>query len=100
MGALARRRTLPAPLRRARSRPGARRHRRAARSGRRAADRGATVIHGLATHALRRLDPEDAHTLAVAGLKAGLGPRAGRDDPILAGSLAGVALPNVVGLAP
>jgi len=59
-----------------------------------------SALHGLATRALRGLDPEDAHGLAVAGLKAGLGPRAGPDDPILRGSLAGLALPNVVGLAP
>jgi dihydroorotate dehydrogenase len=58
------------------------------------------VIHGLATRALRALDPEDAHTLAIAGLKAGLGPIGGRDDPILATTLAGLALPNPVGLAP
>ena len=57
-------------------------------------------LHGLATRALRGLDPEDAHGLAIAGLKAGLGPVGGRDDPILAGSLAGLTLPNVVGLAP
>jgi dihydroorotate dehydrogenase len=59
-----------------------------------------SLIHGLATRALRALDPEDAHGLAIAGLKAGLGPRGGADDPILSGSLAGVAIPNVVGLAP
>ncbi|MDB5443904.1 MAG: pyrD [Phenylobacterium sp.] len=57
-------------------------------------------LHGLATRALRALDPEDAHGLAIAGLKAGLGPRGGKDDPILSGALAGIALPNVVGLAP
>jgi dihydroorotate dehydrogenase len=57
-------------------------------------------LHGLATRALRGLDPEDAHGLAIKGLKAGLGPRGGADDPILATSLAGLALPNVVGLAP
>lgn len=57
-------------------------------------------LHGLATWALRGLDPEDAHGLAIAGLKAGLGPLGGADDPILAGEIAGVALPNVVGLAP
>lgn len=57
-------------------------------------------LHGLATAALRRLDAEDAHRLAIGGLKLGLGPRGGRDDPILAGDLAGLALPNVVGLAP
>jgi dihydroorotate dehydrogenase len=57
-------------------------------------------LHGAATRALRGLDPEDAHRLAIRALKLGLGPVGGRDDPILAGSLAGMALPNVVGLAP
>lgn len=46
------------------------------------------------------LGPEDAHTLAIAALKLGLGPRGAPDDPILAGSLAGLEMPNVVGLAP
>ncbi|MDB5477210.1 MAG: pyrD [Phenylobacterium sp.] len=59
-----------------------------------------SLLHGLATRALMGLDPEDAHGLAIAGLKAGLGPVGGADDPVLAGSLAGIALPNVVGLAP
>jgi dihydroorotate dehydrogenase len=58
------------------------------------------VIHRLATRALRGLDPEDAHGLAIAGLKAGLGPVGGRADPILATTLAGLSLPNPVGLAP
>jgi len=57
-------------------------------------------LHGLATRALRGLDPEDAHGWAIRGLKLGLGPVGGRDDPILATSLAGLALPNAVGLAP
>jgi len=57
-------------------------------------------LHGLATRALHALDPEDAHGWAIRGLKAGLGPIAGRDDPILATTLAGLSLPNVVGLAP
>lgn len=57
-------------------------------------------LHGLATYALRNLDPEDAHTLAIKGLKLGLGPRAPADDPILATDLAGLKLPNPVGLAP
>lgn len=57
-------------------------------------------MHGLATRALRLLDPEDAHTAALAGLKLGLGPRAPADDPILATELAGLKLPNPVGLAP
>lgn len=57
-------------------------------------------LHGAATWALRGLDPEDAHGWAIKGLNLGLGPVAGRDDPILATSLAGLALPNPVGLAP
>jgi dihydroorotate dehydrogenase len=59
-----------------------------------------TFLHTLATRALRALDPEDAHGLAVRALEAGLGPRAGRDDPILATEVAGLSLPNPIGLAP
>jgi dihydroorotate dehydrogenase len=59
-----------------------------------------SVLHGLATRAMRGLDPEDAHRLAILSLRLGLGPGAPAGDPILAGDLAGVALPNVVGLAP
>lgn len=63
-------------------------------------------LHGLATRLLRGLDPEDAHGLALAGLKLGLGPVARPDDPILATelSVAGgtpcLRLPNPIGLAP
>ncbi|MBS0333987.1 MAG: quinone-dependent dihydroorotate dehydrogenase, partial [Proteobacteria bacterium] len=57
-------------------------------------------LHGLATRALRALDPEDAHGWAIRGLKLGLGPVGGRDDPILATEFAGLKLPNPVGLAP
>lgn len=57
-------------------------------------------LHGLSTTALRGLDPENAHGWAIRGLKLGLGPVGGRDDPILATALAGLALPNPVGLAP
>ena len=53
----------------------------------------------LATVALRRLDPETAHGLAIRGLKAGLGPRDAAHDPILAATVAGLALPNCLGLA-
>jgi dihydroorotate dehydrogenase len=59
-----------------------------------------SALHGLATRALRGLDPEDAHGFAILGLKLGLGPAAGSDDPILATSLAGLTLPNAIGLAP
>src|SRR5437763_127181 len=102
MGAVARRRPLPSPLRPPRQLPGPRGHRGAVGPRWAPATRAAHVslLHGLATGALRLLDPEDAHTAAILALRVGLGPSGGRDDPILAGSLAGVALPNVVGLAP
>lgn len=63
-------------------------------------------LHGLATRLLHGLDPEDAHGLALTGLKLGLGPVAPQDDPILATDLAGAGevpglkLPNPIGLAP
>lgn len=57
-------------------------------------------LHGLATLAMRGLDPEYAHGLAIKGLKMGLGPRAPADPPLLATDLAGLKLPNPVGLAP
>ncbi len=57
-------------------------------------------LHDLAARALHAFDPEDAHGLAIRGLKLGLGPRdGGPDDPILAVRLAGLDLPNCVGLA-
>lgn len=59
-----------------------------------------STLHGLATRALRVLEPEDAHGLAIRALQAGLGPRARRDDPILATEIAGLSLPNPIGLAP
>ncbi len=48
---------------------------------------------------LFRLDPERAHALTLAALSTGLTPRAPADDPILATTLAGLQLPNPVGLA-
>ena len=57
-------------------------------------------LHDLAARALHALDPEDAHRLAVIGLKSGLGPRGASDDPRLRTTLAGIDLPNPVGLAP
>jgi len=57
-------------------------------------------LHDLAARALHVLDPEDAHGMAIRGLKLGLGPHQGDpSDPILAISLAGLALPSCVGLA-
>jgi dihydroorotate dehydrogenase len=57
-------------------------------------------LHDVAARALHVFDPEDAHGWAIRGLKWGLGPRdGGPDDPILAVRLAGLDLPNCVGLA-
>jgi dihydroorotate dehydrogenase len=57
-------------------------------------------LHDLAARALHLLDPEDAHGLTIAGLEAGLGPRdRTAPDPILATTLAGLALPSPIGLA-
>jgi dihydroorotate dehydrogenase len=57
-------------------------------------------LHDLAARALHVFDPEDAHGWAIRGLQWGLGPRdTGPDDPILAVKIAGLELPNCVGLA-
>ncbi len=59
-----------------------------------------SLIHWVGVALLRRLDSETAHDLGVKALRAGLGPRQGQpDDPILATELAGLQLPNPVGLA-
>ncbi|MES2895110.1 MAG: quinone-dependent dihydroorotate dehydrogenase [Pseudomonadota bacterium] len=58
------------------------------------------TVHDLAARVLHVLDPEDAHGVTIRALQAGLGPRAGVDDPILSTEVAGLALPNCVGLAP
>ncbi|MEH6698794.1 MAG: quinone-dependent dihydroorotate dehydrogenase [Brevundimonas sp.] len=50
------------------------------------------------TAVLRRLDAERAHELAIAGLKY-LPLPPGQDDPLLKTELAGLSLPNPVGLA-
>lgn len=54
----------------------------------------------LALSALHRLDPERAHGLSLAALRLGLGPAPGPyATPRLVTSLAGMSLPNPVGLA-
>jgi dihydroorotate dehydrogenase len=56
--------------------------------------------HDLATRALRALDPERAHTAALWGLRARLGPRARADRwPRLRTQVAGLDLPNPIGMA-
>jgi len=57
------------------------------------------VISDLGAAALRLMDPEMAHGLAISALKHAPIPRARTDDPILATRIAGLALPNPVGLA-
>ena len=59
-----------------------------------------SALHDLIAGALRTLDPETAHELTIAALKRGLGPRAGlAAPPSLRTRLAGLDLPNCVGLA-
>jgi len=58
-----------------------------------------SLVHDFAARALHGLDPEDAHGVAVQGLKMGLGPRDGRNDPILTTQVAGLSFPNCIGLA-
>jgi dihydroorotate dehydrogenase len=58
-----------------------------------------SLIHDGLTAGLRLLDPEDAHSFSIKGLKAGLGPRAPVVDPILATTLCGLDLPSCLGLA-
>ena len=59
-----------------------------------------SALHALGARAARLLDPEDAHRLTIRALAAGFGPGGGpADDPILATTLAGLALVNPVGLA-
>ena len=50
--------------------------------------------------ALRRIDPENAHGLALRALQLGLGPRGGPyTTPRLVTQIAGLTLPNPIGLA-
>ena len=58
------------------------------------------MIDRLALAALRRVEPERAHGLALAALRAGLGPRGGPlTSDRLRVRLAGLDLPNPIGLA-
>jgi dihydroorotate dehydrogenase len=57
-------------------------------------------LHDSLSRALHVLDPEDAHTATILGLKLGLGPvDRTPDDPILATTLAGLPLASPIGLA-
>ncbi len=59
-----------------------------------------SLPHDLAARALHALDPEDAHRAAVEAMALGLGPRTRADRyPILRTQIAGLDLPNPIGLA-
>jgi dihydroorotate dehydrogenase len=59
-----------------------------------------STLHDTATRALRLIDAEAAHGAALFGLRAGAGPRARADRwPRLKTTLAGLELPNPVGIA-
>lgn len=57
------------------------------------------MLQSLAAPVLRRLDPETAHRLAIRGLALAPAPRPAPVDPVLTTRLAGLTLPNPVGLA-
>jgi dihydroorotate dehydrogenase len=60
-----------------------------------------SLLHDLAARALRTLDPEAAHELTLAALRASLGPRPPEvEEAILATDLAGLRLASPIGLAP
>ncbi|XSG83581.1 MAG: quinone-dependent dihydroorotate dehydrogenase [Methyloligella sp. ZOD6] len=57
-------------------------------------------LFGLGQRALRRLDPETAHTLTIRALQMGLFPRASEpDDPRLSQQLWGLTFKNPIGMA-
>ena len=61
---------------------------------------GMRAFEKIGLRALRGLDPERAHGLALKALKAGLGPKSGPvTSDRLKTSLAGLSLPNPIGLA-
>jgi dihydroorotate dehydrogenase len=58
-----------------------------------------SLFHNLGTVALRQLPPEAAHVATLRGLELGFGPKASKDRPEDSVVLAGLALPNRIGLA-
>ena len=71
------------------------------RRGSRHGDRAMSVVEKLGLAALHRIDPERAHDLSIAALARGVGAaaRSSRDIRQVAGVLAGMTLPNPIGLA-
>lgn len=58
-----------------------------------------TLLHNLGLSAIKLLDPERAHGAAIRALKLGLGPKANSHYAELATEIAGLKLPNPIGLA-
>lgn len=58
-----------------------------------------TAFYDLGLKAIKTLDPERAHGAALRALKLGLGPKADTAFPELATEIAGLKLPNPIGLA-
>jgi dihydroorotate dehydrogenase len=58
-----------------------------------------SLLHSLGTLAVRQLPPEAAHAATIQSLQMGLGPKAAADKPEDGINLAGLALPNRIGLA-
>jgi dihydroorotate dehydrogenase len=58
-----------------------------------------SLLHSLGTIAVRQLSPELAHNTTIKSLALGLGPKARPDRPEDAITLAGLNLPNRIGLA-
>ena len=62
-----------------------------------------TYLRNLSAHfgakLAKRLPPERAHRAAITGLKLGLGPKSKFRDPVLRTHIAGLDLPNPIGLA-
>lgn len=59
-----------------------------------------TLLETFGMRVLRSMDPETAHGMALRALQMGLGPKAGPfTTPRLATTIAGLDLPNPVGLA-
>ncbi len=56
-------------------------------------------IYKIGLPLLALLGPEQAHRLTILALKAGIGPRAKADEPILQTKLCGLSLANPIGLA-
>ncbi|MBL4852650.1 MAG: quinone-dependent dihydroorotate dehydrogenase [Robiginitomaculum sp.] len=57
------------------------------------------ILHKLATGLIKTLPPEAAHNAALRALSLGLGPKHSCDHNVLKTELAGLSLPNPIGLA-